>query len=131
MSIGDFAAKFVEAEDAAFQRGDFNALSKIEDPNVVMHMGPPFGDMIGHEAHKQYILGARNASNDFKQEWKLLAGNENLFAMSYRATGRFVADMPGLPPTAGKGFNNDYLFVIRLENERVVEVWARGTMALT
>ncbi len=131
MSIRDFAAKFVEAEDAAFQKGDFSALSRIEHPNVVMHMGPPFGDMFGHEAHKQYIMGARKASNDFKQDWKFLAGNEDLFALSYRATGRFAADMPGLPPTAGKSFDNDYLFVIRVQNQRVAEVWAKGTMAFT
>ena len=74
MTIKDFAAQFVKAEDAAFQKGDFSALSKIEDPNVVMHLGPPFGDMFGHEAHKQYIIGARKASNDFKQDWKFLAG---------------------------------------------------------
>jgi hypothetical protein len=49
MSIKDLAAQFVKAEDAAFQKGDFATLSKIEDANVVYHMGPPFGDMVGHE----------------------------------------------------------------------------------
>ncbi len=131
MSIEDFAAKFVEAEDAAFQKGDFSPLSKIEDPNVVMHMGPPFGDMLGHEAHKQYVISARKSSTDVKQDWGFLAGDGNLFAMSYKATGRLVADMPGLPPMAGKSFANDYLWVLRVENQKIVEVWAHGTMAIS
>jgi hypothetical protein len=76
-------------------------------------------------------LSARKSSTDIKQEWGFLAGDGGLFAMSYKATGRFVADMPGFPPMTGKSFANDYLFVLRLENQKIVEVWAHGTMAIT
>jgi hypothetical protein len=131
MSIKDIAESYVKAEDAAFQKGDFDALSTVEDAGVVYHMGPPFGEMVGHEAHKQYILGARQAGADLKQQWEYLAGDGNLFAMAYKAGGRFVADMPGMPPMVGKTFANDYLFVLRVENNRVVEVWAKGTMAIS
>ena len=130
MSIKDFADKFVEAEDAAFQRGDFGALSKLEHANVVYHMGIPLGDIAGHEAHKQDILGSRQACSDIKQDWKYLAGDGNLFAMSYKASGRFTAEKPGFPTPIGKSFANDYLFVLRLEAQKIVEVWAHGTMAI-
>ena len=131
MSIRDFAAKFVEAEDAAFQVGDFAALSKIEDANVIYHMGVPLGDIVGHEAHKRDILGTRQACSDVKQEWRYLAGDGDLFAMGYRASGRFTGQKPGFPTPIGKSFTNDYLFVLRLDNQKIVEVWAKGTMAIT
>jgi hypothetical protein len=46
MDIKEFAEKFTKAEDDAFQQGDFTALSKLEDPNVIYHMGP-LGDISG------------------------------------------------------------------------------------
>ncbi len=131
MSVRDVAESYIKAEDAAFQNGDFAALSRVETAGVAYHMGPPIGDLVGHEAHKQYILAARAHSADIKQEWQYLAGDGTVLALSYKASGRFVADMPGMPPTAGKRFANDYLFVLRLEKDRVAEVWASGTMAIT
>ena len=131
MSIKDFAAEFVKAEDAAFQQGDFAALSKIEDANVVYHMGMPLGDFVGQEAHKNDIIGSRQACSDLKQEWRYLAGDGNLFAMGYKASGRFTGEKPGFPTPIGKSFATDYLFLLRVENQKIVEVWAHGTMALT
>ena len=48
-----------------------------------------------------------------------------------KLVGRFTAEKPGFPTPIGKSFANDYLFVLRLENENIVEVWAHGAMALT
>ncbi len=89
------------------------------------------GDIEGHEAHRQYILAICHACSDIKQEWEYLAGDGDVFAMSYKSSGRFVAEMPGLPTPIGKSFVNDYLMVMRLQNKKVAEVWAHGTMTLT
>ena len=131
MSTKDIAEKYYRAEDNAFQKGDFNSLSKVEDTNVVWHMGPPIGDIVGHEAHKQYILNIRKAAVDIKQEWKYLAGDGNLFACTYKSSSRLVAEIPGLPIPVGKTINADSLMVMRLQNEKVVEVWSHATMALS
>jgi ketosteroid isomerase-like protein len=131
MSTRDTAEKYFAAEHDAFLKGDFNALSKVEDPNVVWHMGPPMGDIAGHEAHKQYILSGRKAAADMKVEFKYLAGDGNLFACSFTSSGRFVAEMPGMPLPIGKSFVNDYLMVMRLHSGKVAEVWTHGTMTLT
>jgi len=37
MSIKDFAEKFIKAEEEAFHEGNFDALKKLEDPNVIYH----------------------------------------------------------------------------------------------
>ncbi len=131
MSTQDIANKYFKAEDDAFQKGDFGALSQVEDANVVWHMGPPMGDIVGHEAHKQYISVVRKAASGITEEFKYLAGDGNLFACAFKSSGRFVAEMPGMPVPIGKSFVNDYLMVMRLQNQKVAEVWAHGTMAVT
>ena len=35
MSIKNFAEKFIKAEEEAIHKGEFDALEKLEDPNVV------------------------------------------------------------------------------------------------
>jgi hypothetical protein len=130
MDIKEFAGKFVKAEEDAFQRGDFTALSQLEDPNVVYHMGP-LGEIVGHEAHKRDIMGSRQASSDIKQEWKYLTGEGNLFAMTYKSSARFTAEKPGFPTPIGKKLATDFLFVIRVNNGKVSEVWAGGNFTIS
>jgi hypothetical protein len=100
MDIKEKAEKFIKAENNAFQRGDFTALSDMEDPNVVYHMSA-FGDMLSHEAHKQQIMSSHQLFSDIKQEWQYLVGEGNLFALSYKACYISKGNLPGLPP-AGK-----------------------------
>jgi predicted ester cyclase len=127
MNIKEFAEKFIEAENQAFQQGNFDALEKLEDPNVVYHMGS-LGDMVGHEAHKQDIIGTRQACSDVKQEWKYLTGEGNLFALSYKSNAKFIAEKPGLPIPVGKKIATDYLFLLRIKNNRIIEAWANGSI---
>jgi hypothetical protein len=124
MDTKEFAEKFIQAENDAFQKGDFVALSKLEDPNVVYHMST-FGDMVGHEAHKQQIISSHQWFSEIKQEWQYLVGDGNLFALSYKA--RYISKGNiGLPP-AGKEAGRDSLFLFRLDHGRIVEVWNNGS----
>ena len=83
--------------------------------------------MVGHEAHKQDILGTRQAIPDIKQEWKYLTGEGNLFALSYKSGGRTTGEKPGFPILIGKKVATDYLFVFRVKNDILVEAWANGS----
>jgi len=130
MSLKDFAEKFIKAEYEAFHKGNFNALEKLEDPNVVYHVSP-LPDMVGHEAHKQDILGSKQAVSNLKQEWKYLTGEGNLFALSYKSGGRFIKEKPGFPTPIGKNLATDYLFVLRVKNGRIIEVWANGSTTIS
>ena len=127
MSIKEFADKFIQAENEAWQKGNFNALEALEDPNVVYNMPPPL-NFVGWEAHKQQILSSRQAVSDLRQEWKYLTGEGNLFALSYKSRGKFTGEIPGMQPPTGKEITTDYLFLFRLENGKIVEAWVNGTM---
>jgi predicted ester cyclase len=130
MDIKEFADKFIKAEEEAFQHGKFDSLAKLEDTNVIYHMGP-MGDMVGHEAHKQDIVGTRQAVTGIKQEFKYLTGEGNLFALSYKSSCRFTGEKPGFPTPVGKKFATDYLFVLQVKNGKLVEAWANGSFTIS
>ena len=125
MNIKDFAGKLIKAEEEAFQKGNFEPLKAIEDPNVVYHMGS-FGDLVGHEGHKQNIMDGRQAFSDIKQEWKYLTGEGNLFALSLKEVIFFKGNIPGMP-SAGQEAVNNALFLIRLKHGKIVEAWSIGS----
>jgi len=127
MSIKDFADKFVQAENLAWQKGDFSALEKLEDINVLYHT-PPLPDQVGREAHKQYILGTRLAVSNLHQDWKYLAGDGNVFAMSYKMSALWTGPIPGMPPPTGKEIGSEFLFVFLLKDGKIVNAWAQGAM---
>jgi predicted ester cyclase len=125
MNIKDFAEKFIEAENEAFQKGNFEPLKALEDPNVVYHMST-FGDMVGHEAHKQQIMMWPQGFSEIKQEWKYLTGEGNLFALSYQAGYISKGNVPGMPPP-GQEASRDALFLFRVNHGKIVEVWNNGS----
>jgi hypothetical protein len=124
MNIKDFAEKFIKAEDEAFQKGNFEPLKALEDPNVVYHIYP-LPDFVGYETHKQSIMSWPQACSDLKQEWKYLTGERNLFALAYKARYISTGNLPNWPP-AGKEATNDSIFLYRLKHGKVVEVWSNG-----
>ena len=88
---------------------------------------PSSQDVVGWEGHKQYILTARQAISDLRQEWKYLTGEGNLFALSYESRGIFTGEIPGFLSPTGKEITQDALFVLRLENDRIIEAWVNGS----
>ena len=121
MNIKDFAEKFIKAEEEAFQKGNFEPLKALEDTNVVYHMST-FGDMVGHEAHKQQIMSAPQWFSDITQEWRYLTGEGNLFALSLKEHLISRGNVPGMPP-AGKEALTNSLFLFRLQHGKIVEAW--------
>jgi predicted ester cyclase len=127
MDIKKFAEKFIKAEDEAWQKGNLRPLQELEDPNVVYHFMHLGQDIVGFEAHKQQILGAKIGSDDLTQEWKYLTGEGNLFAVSYSSRMVSNGKVPGLPP-AGKEMTSNSMFLFRLKNNRIVEAWSNGSV---
>jgi len=127
MSIKEFAEKFIKAEDEAWLNGNLDPLEALDDPNAVYNLTPPF-QFVGWEAHKQQILGMRQAISNLRQKLEYLTGDGNLFVCSYKMSGMFTGEIPGFPPPTGKEVTADGLFVFRVENGKVVEAWSRSIM---
>ena len=128
MDIKEFAQKFIEAENDAFQNGNFDKLEKLESPDMVHHYMEFDQELVGHEAHKQFIVAVRQAASDVQQEWKYLTGEGNLFALSYKSRSKWKENLPGFPPIVGKETTAYTLFLFRLKNEKIVEAWENGVV---
>jgi ketosteroid isomerase-like protein len=118
--LEEFAQRFVLAEDKAWQTGDVDDLERLEDPNVVYYTSRGEVLTAGFAAHKEYILSNRESLTDLQQDWEYLAGGGSIFSMSYRS----IAETPT------QEIEVDALFVFRLENGRIIEVWTNGTTAV-
>jgi hypothetical protein len=130
MNIKDFAEKFTKAEEEAWKKGNFKPLEALEDPSVVYHVSP-FPDIVGFEAHKQYIQGSVQTSSDLRQEFKYLVGDGNLFALIYKSSGRLINEIPGLNIPKGENYTTDYLCLFRLKGDKVAEAWMNGSFTVT
>ena len=129
MSIREFAEKFIKAEEEAWRQGDFNSLEALEDPNVVLHISS-FPDVVGFEAHKQYIQGSVRMISDLQQEFKYLAGDGNLFALTYKSSGRLTREMPGMPVPEREKYISDYLCLFQLKEGKIAEAWMNGSITV-
>ena len=130
MSIKDFAEKLIKATNEAMVNGNVGELEKLEDPQIVYHM-PGGQDRLGYEAHKRDILNLRPAISNLKMDMRYLTGDGNVFALSLKSSGHYVGEMPGRQLPVGKDFSGDYLFVYRLNKNRIVEVWINGSEVIT
>lgn len=118
-----FANRFIEAENKAWTTGDLSDLKALEADDIVYHL--PGMDVKGWEGHEAYIKQGRAMVSNLKQDWKYLAGEGNLFVLSYDATGDFPVD-PAKPAVTAPTTSN-FLAVFRIENGKIAEGWMNGT----
>ncbi|UCB44026.1 MAG: nuclear transport factor 2 family protein [Dehalococcoidales bacterium] len=130
MDVKEFAEKFIKAEDEAWQNGNFNALEALEDPNVVYHSMTRGEDLVGWEAHKQLILGNRQITSELHQDWKYIAGDGNVFSLSYKSRAKYAVEVPPLSIPAGATAVVDGLFVFRLNGGKVAEAWYQSSASV-
>ena len=123
MDIKEFAQKFIEAEDEAW-KGNFRPLEEIESPDIVIHM-PPAPDFIGFEAHKQYLITARESMKDITLEWEYITGDGNVGILSLKEKATLTVDNPIFKIPAGTTIEADALGVFRRYNERIAECWMK------
>jgi ketosteroid isomerase-like protein len=129
MSVVEFAEKFIKAQDEAIFDNNLSALLDLEDPDVVYHMSQGV-DMVGWDGHKQLISGIRDSVTNFHHEWKYLAGEGHIFALSRKASGKIIGEIPGYKMPIGKEYIADSIMVFRLEKGKIVEGWENGSIAI-
>jgi ketosteroid isomerase-like protein len=129
MDIKGFAEKFIKAEYEAWHEGKFDALEKVEDPDVTYHQISMGWEVKGFEAHKQQIMALRQAAPGVRIELKYVTGDGNVFAAIFTAGGaKFTVQAPGLPPPTGKDITANSLFVFRINKGRIAEAWSIGSV---
>ena len=116
-----FADRFVAAETKAWITGDVGDLKNLEREDVVYHL--PGLELKGWKAHEDFILNGRGTVSDLKQNWKYLSGEGQHIVLAYGSS----AVVKATDKTPAQATSNDYLFVLRLENDKVAEVWANGS----
>ena len=85
-------------------KGKFEALEKLEDPNLVFHIYALDQELKGFEAHKQYILALQQACPGIFPDWRYVTGDGNLFTLLLKMSGaRFTGQAPGFPPPSREG----------------------------
>ncbi len=127
MNTKNFAEKFIKAENEAWIKGNVDALDEVENTDVVYHLTPPLPDVVGREAHKQFITAARKAFSDIRFDIKYLTGEGNLVGFLYSGHENFTGRIPGLPPAKGQEVVANELWLFRLKNGKVIEGWMYGT----
>ena len=118
----EIAEKFIAAENEAWDNGNVDALDEVEDPNIVLHVvGQP--DIMGRDAHKQFIAFAREAYSNPEHEFFDVIGTGNIAAFRY--TERFIFDkeMEGLPPPTGKDAFHEGAMFLHIKNGKIVELY--------
>jgi predicted ester cyclase len=127
INIKDFAEKFIRAEDEAWMQGKFDSLFALEHPDIVLNFTPPF-TTVGREAQQRQILDHRAAFPGLRVDWKYLAGDGGLFALSFKMNGNYTGQLPGFSPPQGQPVSVDGLFLFRVGNGVIVEAWSRSVM---
>ena len=126
MDIKEFALKFIEAENQAFQQGNFDALDAIQLPDVVYHWGVS-RDMVGREAHQQDIMNYRRRTSSHQQDWDYVTGDGDVCVLSIKETMTFAEEFPAISAPAGATIIFDAFFILRRENDKVTEAWIKGS----
>jgi predicted ester cyclase len=127
MDTKEFAEKFIKAEDEAWFKGNVDALDDVDQTNVVYHLTPPIPDVVGREAHKQFIITACKAFSDIRFEIKYLIGEGNLVGLLFSGRWKFTGEFPGLPPGKGQDVTSNELWLFSLKDGKVGEGWMYGT----
>jgi predicted ester cyclase len=123
MSLKELAAKDSRGVTEAFTKGNLAAFDETHSPNVVSHM-PPFPDVNGSEAYKQFIVDMRKAFTDIRMDWDetITEGNTigHRFTLRMKHTGAYPA-IP-VPPTGKEVVVKGGVF-LHVKDNKVVEAF--------
>jgi hypothetical protein len=112
MDIREFAEQYIAAQNEAWKNGNYSLLEKLEDPAVVF---------------QQFFIQARQSISHQTLKWEYLVGEGNLFALAYKSTFTVIQEMPGIPIPVGTQASADAMFVLRLQNGKVIEAWENSS----
>ena len=101
-------------------KGDFSGLDRIYAPGFVVHSG---GKSFTLEQDNESGKALRAAAPDMKVSVERMAGEDELVAVHWRATGTNTVASAGMPGN-GKPFDVEGMTFFRFENDRIIEEWS-------
>lgn len=101
-------------------KGDFSGLDRIYAPGFVVHSG---GKSFTLEQDNESGKALRAAAPDVKVSVERMAGENELVAVHWRATGTNTAASAGMPGN-GKPFDVEGMTFFRFEGGRIIEEWS-------
>jgi predicted ester cyclase len=124
MSLEELKTKYRWAKEEAVINGNLDALDEVYDPDVAIHR-PPFTDIKGLEAYKQYYLAAGEAYSNIQLEWEEMIGEGNTLACRYTARVKHTGVWSTLPvpPTVKDLVIKACLFIHLKDGKIIEEFW--------
>jgi hypothetical protein len=98
-------------------------LDEIEPADVIFHLGPGGGALVGLKGHKEHVIDFGKAFSGLKMEEPEYIHHEGSY-FSFWIKGRtlLTASLPGMPP-AGKEISATLMYIGRVKKDKVAEVW--------
>jgi len=123
MSVKEIMEKERWAVEEGFVKGNWDALDKSEvfDPNMVCHI-PPFQDLKGLEAFKQFCMGVSQLLSELRWSWDevIIEGNTAVQRFTVRGKHTGTTPMFSEQPT-GKEVVAEGCAFYHVKNDRIVE----------
>lgn len=119
----DIKAKFRRVVDDAWNKGNLDTLDELHSTNYVEHR-PPFPDIVGLDAFKQVVAGARLTCPDFRITIDELILEGDKLAVRFSWTGTHSGQGQNFPiPPTGKRLTVTGSHILQLEREKLIEGW--------
>ena len=123
MSLKEVQAKIQWAGEEAWLEGNVDALNEAYAEDYVSHR-PPFPDLVGLEAVKQYVAAARLGYSDIEVTYDEWIAEGNSIAYRYTWSAKHTGTSPSLPiPPTGKEVVLQGCVVLHVKDGKGVEEW--------
>lgn len=111
--------------DEAYNKGNVDVLDEAYATNFVRHNPPPFPDIEGLEALKQYNKDLRTAFPDFQGTIDEMVVEGDTFVLRYTWRGTHTGQMSNIPiPPTGKRVTGVGCLVGHRASGKTVEEWS-------
>lgn len=121
----EIAQEISDAFVEAYNTGDVDRIDEYVTEDFVCHHLAGGGELTGADEYKERIHELRDAFPDLRMSEELLVVDGERGSGHYRWGGTHEGEMAGIPAT-GKTVDTTSLSLMRIEGERMAEMWVYG-----
>jgi predicted ester cyclase len=124
VSLEEFKAKFIKAEEEAMLKGNVDALDEVYAPDLVIRSEQfPYQELKGIEARKQQVRVNSQVFQILKLDWDEMVGEGDTIAYRYTLRLKHTGESPMVPvPPTGKELVVKGSQFLHLKDGKVSEV---------